>query len=61
MAVVAIVFSVMAYFYKYVYYGSSRDDEELEPLIGGDGIALEERRDNQNGENEPIDVEESKK
>jgi len=61
LAVVAIVFSVMAYFYKYVYYGSSRDDEELEPLIGGDGIALEERRDNQNGDNEPIDVEESKK
>ena len=60
MAVVALIFSVMAYFYKYVYYGSSRDDEEREPLIDGDGIALEERRDSQDGDSEPLDVEESK-
>ena len=44
LAVVATIFSIMAYFYKYVYYGSSRTEGENEPLIDTDEIQLEERK-----------------
>ncbi|XP_065052495.1 solute carrier family 15 member 2-like [Rhopilema esculentum] len=41
LAVVATIFSVMAYFYKYVNYGSSRNEGEFEKLISNDDIQLE--------------------
>lgn len=46
----------MAYFYKYVYYGSSREDDESELLMGEGQIPLEERKadDNENEDDEAL-------
>ena len=56
----------MAYFYKYVYYGSSRNDGTDEPLLSGNEIPLSERQageeENEEREEEteePLDVKES--
>lgn len=40
----------MAYFYKYVYYGSSREEGEHEPLISDGDIQLEERDNGDTGD-----------
>ena len=66
LAVVATIFSVMAYFYKYVYYGSSREDPNSQPLLDTGEIPLEERKadDNENedeDDKELLNVEEGEK
>ena len=50
MAVVATIFSIMAYFYIYVYYGANREDGENEPLISDGAIQLEERDKEDDGD-----------
>ena len=47
LAVVMVVFAIMAYFYKYVNYGSSRGEEEYERLDGRteDEVAFLQKND----------------
>eukprot|EP00794_Sanderia_malayensis_P017454 gene17454-19200_t len=62
LAVVSTIFSVMAYFYKYVYYGSSRE-EVTEEILEDDEIPLTNRDDIDEDNNEEAkkdEVEEKK-
>ena len=54
MAVVALIFSIMSYFYTYVYYGSSRNDGENEPLIDGNDISLSEVKNDNDEDDEKV-------